>query len=89
MEVIHTPGHTPGHLCLYFPNEKVLLAGDALRVVDGQLEGPGPQVTPDMPTALRSLEKLPSDVQWILCYHGGLFGPNAGSRLAELRAANQ
>jgi len=25
---IHTPGHTPGHLTLYIPSEKVLLAGD-------------------------------------------------------------
>lgn len=28
MEVIHTPGHTPGHLAFYFPQEKVLFTGD-------------------------------------------------------------
>jgi len=28
--VIHTPGHTEGSLCLYFPAEKLLLAGDTL-----------------------------------------------------------
>jgi glyoxylase-like metal-dependent hydrolase (beta-lactamase superfamily II) len=29
-EVIHTPGHTPGSLSLYFPKQELLLAGDTL-----------------------------------------------------------
>lgn len=28
--VIHTPGHTEGSVCLYFPTEKKLIAGDTL-----------------------------------------------------------
>jgi hydroxyacylglutathione hydrolase len=28
--VIHTPGHTEGSICLYFPEEKKLIAGDTL-----------------------------------------------------------
>src|SRR6267142_2123067 len=28
--VIHTPGHTEGSSCLYFPAEKKLIAGDTL-----------------------------------------------------------
>src|ERR1035438_233610 len=28
--VIHTPGHTEGSVCLYFPAEKMLIAGDTL-----------------------------------------------------------
>jgi hydroxyacylglutathione hydrolase len=28
--VLHTPGHTEGSVCLYFPAEKVLIAGDTL-----------------------------------------------------------
>jgi hydroxyacylglutathione hydrolase len=28
--VIHTPGHTEGSICLYFPKEKKLVAGDTL-----------------------------------------------------------
>jgi glyoxylase-like metal-dependent hydrolase (beta-lactamase superfamily II) len=27
-EVVWTPGHAPGHICLYEPNRKVLLSGD-------------------------------------------------------------
>jgi len=27
-KIIHTPGHTPGHICLYEPNRKILISGD-------------------------------------------------------------
>ena len=29
-QIIHTPGHTPGSICLYWPEEKILLSGDTL-----------------------------------------------------------
>jgi glyoxylase-like metal-dependent hydrolase (beta-lactamase superfamily II) len=29
-QVLHTPGHTEGSICLYFPSEKTLIAGDTL-----------------------------------------------------------
>jgi len=29
-EVLHTPGHTPGSICLHFAPEKILFAGDTL-----------------------------------------------------------
>lgn len=30
LEVVHTPGHTPGHCCLSWPEEGVLFSGDQL-----------------------------------------------------------
>ena len=30
MQALLTPGHSPGHLCFYFPEKKILLAGDQL-----------------------------------------------------------
>jgi len=29
-QVLHTPGHTPGSICLLFPDHHLLLAGDTL-----------------------------------------------------------
>jgi hydroxyacylglutathione hydrolase len=29
-QVLHTPGHTPGSICLLFPKQELLLAGDTL-----------------------------------------------------------
>lgn len=30
VEVIHTPGHSPGHVVYYFPKEKMLIGGDMI-----------------------------------------------------------
>jgi len=30
LQVIHTPGHTPGSICLYYPAEKALFIGDLI-----------------------------------------------------------
>ncbi len=30
VEVVHTPGHTPGHCCFRVPSEEILLSGDQL-----------------------------------------------------------
>ncbi|MDP6548816.1 MAG: MBL fold metallo-hydrolase [Dehalococcoidia bacterium] len=35
LQVLHTPGHTPGSVCLYLAGQKVLFTGDTL-LADGQ-----------------------------------------------------
>jgi len=30
VEVLHTPGHAPGHVMYYFPDEKLLVGGDLI-----------------------------------------------------------
>ena len=30
VHVLHTPGHTPGHLAFWWPERRVLFAGDAI-----------------------------------------------------------
>jgi glyoxylase-like metal-dependent hydrolase (beta-lactamase superfamily II) len=83
--VIATPGHTPGHICLYHQPSKTLVAGDALRVVDGQLLGPSPQATLDMPRAMQSVKKLARyDIETVICYHGGPYTGDANQRIAAL-----
>lgn len=74
LEVIHTPGHTPGHLSFYAHEAKLIIAADALRVEGGQLVGPNEPFTPDMPLSLKSLNKLVGrGAEQVLCYHGGLY----------------
>jgi hydroxyacylglutathione hydrolase len=51
-EVMHTPGHTPGSICLLFPQQQLLLAGDTLFAGSiGRTDLPGG----DGPQILRSL----------------------------------
>ncbi len=74
IQVLHTPGHTPGHICLYLPEDRVLIAGDALNIASGRLAGPAPEHTIDMATAIRSLEKLKTpEIDVVLTFHGGCY----------------
>jgi glyoxylase-like metal-dependent hydrolase (beta-lactamase superfamily II) len=85
LTVIHTPGHTPGHVCLYHELSKTLIAGDALVVNGGELHGPNPGVTPDMPLALESLRKLKAyPIETVICYHGGIFKGDVQQALDKL-----
>lgn len=64
VDVIHTPGHSPGGVCLYLPAEKTLIAGDTLfRRSIGRTDLPGG----DAQTLLRAIETqlwpLPDDVR--------------------------
>ena len=54
-EIITTPGHTPGSVCLYFPDEHVLFSGDTLFCMGyGRTDLPGG----NMGQLIQSLEKL-------------------------------
>ncbi|MGZ6208482.1 MAG: MBL fold metallo-hydrolase [Syntrophales bacterium] len=86
--VIFTPGHTPGHICLYLNQSKILVSGDALVAADGELQGPNPRSAYDIDTALKSLKKLTQyDIKTVICYHGGAYRDSANKRLAELARA--
>lgn len=75
LQVVWTPGHTPGHCCFYFPADKVLIVGDHLL----------PKITPhvgvyftgpDNPLRdfLNSQEKVQTlDVELVLPAHGAVF----------------
>lgn len=85
LTVIHTPGHTPGHVCLYHQPSKTLIAGDAMVVENGELKGPREAVTPDMAAALESLKKLKNyDIETVICYHGGQLKGNVSRQIAAL-----
>ncbi|WP_393959983.1 MBL fold metallo-hydrolase [Priestia megaterium] len=74
IEVIYTPGHSPGHISLYLKQSKTLVAGDAMVKINNQLHGPVKQTTLDIKTATESLKKfLDYDIDTVICYHGGVF----------------
>ena len=84
--VIHTPGHTPGHLCLYHPGSKTLIAADALGAVEGRLARPR-ATDYDTNMAAESLKKLAQyEIETVICYHGGLYRGDVNQRIAELAA---
>ncbi|AAK79354.1 glyoxylase-like metal-dependent hydrolase (beta-lactamase superfamily II) [Clostridium acetobutylicum] len=85
IEVIQTPGHTFGHICLYIEKSKLLIAGDALGAQDGVLMLADPLFDFDSNLSKKSLEKLTKyDIETVICYHGGLVKGNVNERIKEL-----
>ncbi len=83
--VISTPGHTPGHISLYLERSKVLIAGDALTAERGTLNGPNPNMTLVMPTAIQSIRRLADlQIDTIVCYHGGVVSEGANEQLRRV-----
>jgi len=61
-EVIHTPGHTEGSVCLYFPLEKKLIAGDTLFAGSiGRTDLPGGSLDKIIRSLHEKLMALPDD----------------------------
>ncbi|KKO50771.1 hypothetical protein XI25_30785, partial [Paenibacillus sp. DMB20] len=84
IDIIHTPGHTPGHMSLYLPADKTLIAGDAVVIENGQLNIANPQFTLDLDEAVHSVQRLLNyDIERIICYHGGLFQGDVKQALRE------
>ncbi|MCC3375393.1 MBL fold metallo-hydrolase [Cohnella sp. REN36] len=85
VEVVATPGHTPGHISLYHPASRTLIAADALTVIEEELRGPDPRTTLDMPQALASIRRLASyEIATVICYHGGLYRGDVRARLEAI-----
>jgi glyoxylase-like metal-dependent hydrolase (beta-lactamase superfamily II) len=61
LKVIHTPGHTPGHISLYYEKDKLLLGADSIYKHVFGAEGmyiSAPQVSIDPVTAIISAQRL-------------------------------
>jgi len=57
VRVVSTPGHTPGHLCLYLERSRTLIAGDALLAHRGRVYGPSSEFSADLAAARRSVRR--------------------------------
>lgn len=69
IEVIPTPGHTPGHVCLLYKD--VLFVGDILKTSKGQLEPMKSFMNWNTPILKESIKKLNDfHFKWICPAHG-------------------
>ncbi|MET9677775.1 MBL fold metallo-hydrolase [Streptomyces sp. NPDC006482] len=89
-EVVRTPGHTPGHLALWQPEERLLVVGDALSDYDVgwvNLALDGLDATTTALTSLKRLADLAPRV--ILPSHGPIVADPAAAFAAALRRAQR
>ncbi|MNW32277.1 putative metallo-hydrolase YflN [compost metagenome] len=86
MEIIHTPGHTPGHISIYLEASRTLIAGDAVVIeANGELGIANPQYTLDLAEAVRSVQHLIDyEIDTLICYHGGIFSGEVRPALQRL-----
>lgn len=83
--IIHTPGHTKGHISLFYPKEKTVIAGDSIVMENGEFCIANPTFTLDMSSAIKSVEKIRSlNPHKIICYHGGIVDHDINKKLTEL-----
>ena len=84
VEVLHAPGHTPGHLAFWWPERKVLIAGDAIATYP--VFAPGWPVFTLNPTQHRaSLERMAGlDPEVLAVGHGDPLTAGAAVRLRSL-----
>lgn len=75
MKIMHTPGHTPGHISIYLEASRTLIAGDAVVIEpSGELGIANPQYTLNLPQAVSSVQQLANyEIDTLICYHGGIF----------------
>jgi glyoxylase-like metal-dependent hydrolase (beta-lactamase superfamily II) len=85
LRVEWTPGHSPGHVCLFDPQDRLLFAGDELLPEDTPNIGLHPQSTPNpLADFLNSLSRLAQLAPaLVLPAHGRPFR-TAAKRVAEL-----
>ena len=69
-QVFHTPGHSPGSICLYWPERKALFSGDVIFQQGlGRTDLPGGNGD-QLKQSIRMLSQL--DVELLLPGHGGI-----------------
>jgi len=87
LRVIHTPGHTPGSICLLSPRHKMLIAGDTLTRRGQTIALARRSVSTDQAEAARSVKGLIAEDFDKICFgHHPPMTEDAKARLRELVA---
>ena len=86
--MVHTPGHTPGHISLLHKEKRFLITGDALANRGGNLRPPPNLFTPDEKNAaaehLEAGKKYGDDFEVMVFGHGPPIMQNASKRVKGL-----
>lgn len=84
VRIVHSPGHTPGHLCLFLPAPSLLIAGDLMRLEDGVIRESPAGIAADADQALASARSVAAlGFDGFIGYHGGYVVSGAGKLLGE------
>lgn len=85
LRIVHTPGHTPGSICLYLERDRILFTGDVLQVIRGRLTYASAFFSHDHAGARASVERLAAlDVDTIALSHYPPWRVGANAALREL-----
>ena len=77
VQVIATPGHTPGHLSFFFPDEEILFLGDYDLTTFGPWYGDLYSSIEQTIHSIHRLKSIPAR-RWIASHNTGLFQENPG-----------
>ncbi len=86
VELVHTPGHTPGSQCFYLASEGIFVSGDTLFLDGcGRTDLPGGDPTQMYETLLHRLTRFPDTS---VVYPGHLYSEDASRSLGDTRRQN-
>lgn len=84
LEVIQTPGHTPGSISLFSPKKKLLIVGDTLNNRLKALRLPPKDISSNLPQAIDSVKRLAQiDFDILCCGHGKPIIGGASARVRD------
>ncbi len=87
LEIIDSPGHTPGHICVLDAVAGILVTGDALSGDGGGVAPPDPSFSEDMTVAMETILKLGGFTYEIALFgHGEPLTEGASAAVAALAA---
>ncbi len=85
LKVIHTPGHTPGSISLFSPQNRLLIVGDALNKIGKTLRLPYRMVSTDLAQAIDSIREIARLDFDILCFgHAPPLTDDVRTKMQEL-----
>jgi glyoxylase-like metal-dependent hydrolase (beta-lactamase superfamily II) len=85
LRVVHTPGHTPGSICLYAARDRILFTGDVLQRIRGRVTFASTIFSADIVEARASVGRLAAlDVETIAFAHYPAWREDANGVLRDL-----